>query len=142
MILAASRFDPSTFAVDFPIQPSHLTVLLQVAIPVLIIGGTRRSSRAFAIASLFSLLGLLAAIALLVQQTRGGAVAGPQTIGSLPLGPAFAVPLHLQVDRLSVLVAVAVGLVSWAVQLFTRPVHRSHAAGRAVRGRAADPDRR
>lgn len=114
------RFDTTTFAVDFPIQPSHLVVLLQVAIPVLIILCTRRSSHAFAIASVFSFLGLASAIALLVQQAQGGAVAGPDSIGSLPLGPGFDVPLHLQVDRLSVLVAVAVGLVSWAVQLFTR----------------------
>ncbi|HWC23676.1 MAG TPA: NADH-quinone oxidoreductase subunit L [Flexivirga sp.] len=119
-LVADGRFDASTLAVDFPIQPSHLAVLLQVAIPVLIVLGTRRSSRAFAIASVFSFLGLVAAIALLVQETRGGAVAGPDSIGSLPLGPGFDVPLHLQVDRLSVLVAVAVGLVSWVVQLFTR----------------------
>ena len=135
MMLANGRFDVSTLAVDFPLQPSHLAVLLQVAIPVLIILCTRRSSRAFAIASVLSFLGLAAAIALLVQQTRGGAVAGPETIGSLPLGPGFDVPLHLQVDRLSVLVAVAVGLVSWAVQLFTRwylysdPRYRQFAAG-------------
>lgn len=120
MMLADGRFDSTTLAVDFPIQPSHLAILLQVAIPVLVILCTRRSSHAFAIAGAFSFLGLVSAIALLVQQTRGGAVTGPESIGSLPLGPGFDVPLHLQVDRLSVLVAVAVGLVSWVVQLFTR----------------------
>lgn len=119
-MLTDGRFDTSTLALDFPLQPSHLAVVLQVAIPVLILLVTRRSSHAFAIAGLFSFLGLAAAVALLVQQTRGGAVISPDSIGELPLGPGIDVPLHLQVDRLSVLVAVAVGLVSWAVQLFTR----------------------
>ncbi|GAB3484892.1 NADH-quinone oxidoreductase subunit 5 family protein [Flexivirga lutea] len=120
MMLANSRFDTTTLALDFPVQPSHLVVLLQAAIPVLILLLTRRSARAFAVASVLSFLGLVAAIALLVQHTRGGAIAGPDTIGGLPLGAGIRVPLHLQVDRLSVLVAVAVALVSWVVQLFTR----------------------
>lgn len=119
-MLTAGRIDPSTLAIDFPLQPSHLVVLLQVVIPVIIVLSTRRRTEAFIVAGLFSFLGFVAAIGLLLQQTRGGAVAGPDTIGELPLGPGFSVPLHLQVDRLSVLVAVAVGLVSWAVQLFTR----------------------
>lgn len=135
MNLAGSRLDTTTLALHFPLQPSHLVVLLPAAIPVLIILLARRSSHAFAVASVLSFLGLLAPIALLVQQARGGAVAAPHTIGDLPVGPGFSIPLHLQVDRLSVLVAVAVGLVSWAVQLFTRwylysdPRYRQFAAG-------------
>lgn len=120
LVPSDGRFDPATLAVDFPVQPSHLVVLLQAAIPVLILLTTRRSSRAFAVAGVLSFLGLAAAVALLVQQTRGGAIAAPDSIGELPLGPVMAAPLHLEVDSLSVLVAVAVALVSWAVQLFTR----------------------
>lgn len=135
MILADGRLDTTTLALDFPLQPSHLVVLLPAAIPLLIILLTRMRTEAFVVASIFSFLGLLAPIALLAQQVRGGAVASPQTIGDLPVGPGFSIPLHLQVDRLSVLVAVAVGLVSWAVQLFTRwylysdPRYRQFAAG-------------
>ncbi|RNI21652.1 NADH-quinone oxidoreductase subunit L [Flexivirga caeni] len=120
MMLGDGRFDSSTLALDFALQPSHLVVLLPAAIPVLVILLTRRSAAAFVVSATLSFLGLAAAIALLAQQARGGAVASPGTIGQLPVGPGFSIPLHLQVDRLSVLVAVAVGLVSWAVQLFTR----------------------
>ena len=133
-MLTGNRFDTSTLALDFPLQPSHLAVLLPAAIPILILL-TRRSSRAFAIAGVLSLLGLAAAVTLLVQQTRGGAVSAPHTMGDLPVGPRLAIPLHLQVDRLSVLVAVAVALVSWAVQLFSRwylysdPRYRQFASG-------------
>ena len=135
MILADGRLDTTTLALDLPVQPSHLVVLLPAAVPVLIILLTRRSTQAFVVASVLSFLGLLAPIALLLQHIRGGAVAGPQTIGELPVGPGFSIPLHLQVDRLTVLVAVAVGLVSWAVQIFTRwylysdPRYRQFAAG-------------
>ena len=135
MILTDGRLDTTTLALDLPVQPSHLVVLLPAAIPVLIILLTRKSAQAFVVASLLSFLGLLAPIVLLAQQIRGGAVAAPRTIGDLPVGPGFAIPLHLQVDRLSVLVAVAVGLVSWAVQIFTRwylysdPRYRQFAAG-------------
>ncbi|WP_265445709.1 NADH-quinone oxidoreductase subunit L [Flexivirga meconopsidis] len=118
---SASRLDTQSLALDLVLQPSHLVVLLPAAVSVLILVLTRRSARgAFVIAAIGGLLGLLAAAALLAQQARGGAVADPRTIGELKVGPALAVPLRLQVDRLMVLVAVAVALVSLVVQVFAR----------------------
>ncbi|NNG38920.1 NADH-quinone oxidoreductase subunit L [Flexivirga sp. ID2601S] len=120
-MLSVSRLDSHSLALDLPLQPSHPVVLIPAAVAVLILALTRRSSRgAFAIAATGGLLGLLAAAALLAQQARGGAVADPRTIGELKVGPALGIPLRLQVDRLMVLVAVAVALVSLVVQVFAR----------------------
>ncbi|BDZ56890.1 NADH-quinone oxidoreductase subunit 5 family protein [Barrientosiimonas endolithica] len=108
-------------AVAGPLQPSHLAVLAPAVGGLLTLPLVRRSGRATAvIALLAALVGMAAAGVLLAQQVTGVAVTGPQTIGSLPVGPALDVPLRLQVNRWNVLVAAAVAVVSFAVQAFAR----------------------
>lgn len=115
------RVDTTTLALDFAVQPSHLLVLLPAVAAVLVLLLTGRSRRgAYVIVVLAGILGLLAAAALVAQQARGGAVGSARTIGSLPMGDGFEVPLRLVVDRLDVLIACAVALVSLVVQTFAR----------------------
>ncbi|TWP37332.1 NADH-quinone oxidoreductase subunit L [Leekyejoonella antrihumi] len=103
------------------IQPSLLVVAFPAAVGVLTLLLVRRSRRAaYAIAALGGLLGLLSAVWLLSQQMTGDAAPSPRTIGALPTGGSFAMPLHLQIDALTVIVATAVALVSLVIQLFTR----------------------
>ncbi|TWE11581.1 NADH-quinone oxidoreductase subunit L [Rudaeicoccus suwonensis] len=120
-VLASSVFDQHTLALHLGIQPSHLAILLPAAVAALVVLVTRGSSRAaFVVAATGSFLGLLAAIALLAQQVKGGAVVDPRTIGALPVGTDLGIPLRLHVNDLAALVSVAVALVSWTVQLFAR----------------------
>ncbi|KNX39148.1 hypothetical protein VV01_02840 [Luteipulveratus halotolerans] len=102
-------------------QPSHLAVALPAIGGVLTLLLVRRSSRAAATINLLAgFVALFAACALLAQQLRGNATTSPETIGDLAVGGGLRIPLHLLVDDWSVLVAVAVAVVSFVVQTFAR----------------------
>ncbi len=96
------------------------TVALPGLAGALIVLLVRRGHRATAyLAGVGGLLGLVAAVGLLVRQLRGMAPTVQETLGDLPTGGPFAIPLQLQVGDLVAVVAVAVALVSLVIQLFT-----------------------
>lgn len=124
--------DTRTGALDLALQPGHLLVLLP-AVGALLALAVRRSTPAALISAVFGLLGLATSGWLVFQAMRGGLRTDLPTIGALPQFD-VAMPLRLTVDRLAILVAVAVALVSLVVQLFGRwylyndPRYRSFAA--------------
>ncbi|XAS77440.1 NADH-quinone oxidoreductase subunit L [Dermatophilaceae bacterium Sec6.4] len=110
-----------TTLADWPVQPAVLIVLVPAIVAALSVVLTRKARvPAFWLALLGSLIGLLAALVVLIAHLRGTGVALPGTIGSLPLEPVLRVPLHLRVDRFSALLSVTVAIVALVVQLFTR----------------------
>lgn len=79
--------------------------------------GSRRAT--YVVSILGGLLTLAAATWLLVQVTRHGTV-NETTIGPLPVGDQLRIPLQLHVPGWAAVVAVAVAVVSLAVQAFAR----------------------
>ncbi|AKU17877.1 NADH-quinone oxidoreductase subunit L [Luteipulveratus mongoliensis] len=107
--------------IDGPVQPSHVAIALPALGAVLTLLLVRRSGRLTSvIAHVAGLVGLLAALLLLAQQIEGDADTAPDTIGSLPVGGGISIPMHLMIDRWSVLVCAAVAFVSFVVQAFGR----------------------
>ena len=108
----------------WPVQPAQVIVLVPAVVAALSLVLARRTSdgRAlgFALAALGAVTGLIAALLLMAGQLHGTAASSVDTIGPLPMGDLFQVPLQLRVDRFSVLLAVTVGLVALVVQLFAR----------------------
>lgn len=101
-------------------QLAQLTVLAPAvaAAAVLLLTGSRRRA-SYVVAFLLTLVGLAAAGAVLVLTMRHEQVTAG-TVGPLPVGPAFEVPLRLRVPAWAAIVAVAVALVSLVVQAFAR----------------------
>lgn len=113
--------DTLTDSSGWPVHPSQLIVLLPALAAGLSLVLVRRARvPAFVIALLGSLLGLVAAAALMVQQLRGTAEGSSGTVGALPLGRVLQAPMRLGVDRFAVLLAVTVALVALVVQLVAR----------------------
>ncbi len=116
-----NRFDAHSFALDLPLQPSHLLIGLPALGALLIVLLVRRSNTAASVfAVLGGLLGVVAACWLTLQTARGGLRADVATIGALPGDATLRITLRLAVTEIAVLVALAVALVSLVVQIFAR----------------------
>ncbi len=98
---------------------ARLAVLLPALTAVLALAAARRPRLATGLATAGAVLTLLATVGQVVAVQRGAVAGVVTTLPPLPLG-GLAVPLHLVADSLSAVVAVAVALVGFVVQVFSR----------------------
>jgi NADH-quinone oxidoreductase subunit L len=98
---------------------ARLVILVPALTALLALAVARRQRLATGLATFGAFLTLGAAAGQLVAVQRGGAAEAVTTLPALPLGD-LAVPLHLVADPLSAVVAVAVAVVGFVVQAFTR----------------------
>jgi NADH-quinone oxidoreductase subunit L len=98
---------------------ARLAVLLPALTAVLALAAARRPRLATGLATAGAVLTLLATLGEAVAVQRGAGAGVVTTVPALPLG-GLAVPLHLVADSLSAVVAVAVALVGFVVQVFSR----------------------
>ena len=98
---------------------ARLAVLLPAVTAVLALAAARRPRLATGLATAGAFLTLLASLGQVVAVQHGTVAAVVTTLPPLPLG-GLAVPLHLVADSLSAVVAVAVAVVGFVVQVFSR----------------------
>ena len=99
---------------------------------MLALAAARRPRLATGLATAGAFLTLLATLGQVVAVQGGTAAGVVTTLPALPLG-GLAVPLHLVADSLSAVVAVAVAVVGFVVQVFSRWYLRTRSPRRRVR---------